>query len=514
MPNGNLIVVMGDQLSLNLSALRAGVSGSDRVLMVEVMEEATYVPHHKKKIAFIFSAMRHFAHELREQGWQVDYVKLDEEGNTGRFRGEVARACERLAPGKVIVTEPGEWRVLDDVRGWEKETGLDVDILPDDRFLASRERFARWADGRKLLRMEYFYREMRRDTGLLMDGDNPTGGQWNFDQENRKPASADLFMPAPTTFGPDETTKEVLELVANRFPENFGTLEPFAMAVTRAQAREAFDGFVESALPSFGDYQDAMVTGEKYLYHAVISAYLNVGLLDPLEVCQRVEEEYRAGRVPLNSAEGFIRQIIGWREYVRGIYWLKMPDYAGMNALDAKRDLPWFYWSGEADMTCLQEAIGQTRDEAYAHHIQRLMITGNFALLIGVEPRQIHEWYLSVYADAFEWVELPNTLGMSQFADGGLLGSKPYAAGGNYINRMSDHCEKCTYKVQEKHGDQACPFNYLYWSFLDRNRERLQQVMRLRQVYSTWDRMGAEKQKLYLDSAEAFLSKIASEEMT
>lgn len=507
-----LILILGDQLSHSLSSLKAGDPGLDQVLMVEVMEEATYVRHHKKKIAFIFSAMRHFAEELREMGWQVDYVSLDAEDNSGSFTGEVRRAIGRHDVSEIMVTEPGEYRVRENIETWSEAFDLPVTLLEDDRFLASHAEFEAWAEGRKQLRMEYFYREMRRKTGLLMDGDQPAGGKWNFDSENRKPASGSLLVPQPLKARPDNMTEAVLKLVAERFDDHFGDLEPFWFAVTHEGAQAALDHFIETALPEFGDYQDAMLVGEKFLYHSLISFYINAGLLDPLEVCRQVEAEYRAGRAPINAAEGYIRQIIGWREYVRGIYWLKMPDYVDMNALEATRDLPEFYWTGETDMACMAAAIGQTKEEAYAHHIQRLMVTGNFALMIGANPKQVHEWYLAVYADAYEWVELPNTLGMSQFGDGGLLGSKPYAASGNYINKMSNYCGSCRYKVKQKTGEGACPFNPLYWDFVHRNRERLASNPRMGQIYRTWGKMSAEKQDDYLDSAARVLDKIERSE--
>ena len=504
----NLILIMGDQLSPGLPALAQADRSRDVVLMVEVAEETTYVPHHRKKIAFILSAMRHFAAELSGDGWQVDYVKLDDEANAGSFTGEVARAIERHAPDRIRLTEPGEWRVAEMVAGWPDGLGLPVDVFSDNRFLCSRAEFAEWASGRKQLRMEYFYREMRRKTGLLMDGDKPTGGKWNFDKQNRKPAETDLFMPRPRQARPDDMTQAVLQLVAKRFPDGFGDLEPFWFAVTREQAELARGRFLQEALPHFGDYQDAMLRGEDFLYHSVLSPCINVGLLDPLDLCRRVEKAWRNGDVPLNAAEGFIRQIIGWREYVRGIYWLKMPEYAEMNHLAAERDLPAFYWTGETGMACVRAVVDQTRRQAYAHHIQRLMVTGTFALLAGIRPQQVHEWYLSVYADAFEWVELPNTLGMSQFADGGLLGSKPYAASGNYIDRMSDYCGSCTYSVKQKTGEGACPFNALYWDFLARNSDTLRGNPRLGPVYSTWDRMTEDTRVAFRFSAERILGRL------
>ncbi|MBU2090272.1 MAG: cryptochrome/photolyase family protein, partial [Alphaproteobacteria bacterium] len=436
----NLILVLGDQLTPGLSSLAAGDPARDLVLMAELQDEASYVRHHKKKIAFLFSAMRHFAGELRGLGWRVAYGALDAPGNQGSFTGQLAEAVARHQPERIIVTEAGEWRVARMQEGWQGHFALPVDILPDTRFLCAPEAFRDWAAGRKQLRMEYFYRDMRRRTGLLMEGDQPAGGKWNFDAENRKPAALDLFMPRPVQHQPDAITQEVLALVAARFDTHFGDLSPFWFAVTRADAEAAFTAFVTQALPRFGDYQDAMLSGEPFLYHAVIAQYLNCGLLDPLRVCREVEAAWRAGAVPLNAAEGFIRQIIGWREYVRGIYWLKMPGYETSNFFCHTRPLPDFYWTAETGMACVREAVTQTRQQAYAHHIQRLMVTGNFALLAGIDPHELHLWYLSVYADAYEWVELPNTVGMSQFADGGLLASKPYAASGAYINRMSNYC--------------------------------------------------------------------------
>ncbi len=507
-PTDRIIVILGDQLSTGMSSLRAGDPSADVVLMAEVAEEASYVPHHKKKIAFIFSAMRHFAEALQKAGWRVRYIRYDDPENSGSLTGEIDRAMRETSARQIRITEPGEHRLKTALEDWQASTDATLDVLEDDRFVATHAEFAAWANGRKQLRMEYFYREMRRKTGLLMAGDAPEGGKWNFDSENRKPASGDLFMPRPPQTTPDAITGDVLDLVETRFDRNFGTLRPFWFAVTREGALEALEHFVRDALPLFGDYQDAMLENEPFLYHSVLSQYLNAGLLDPMEICRRVEAAYYEGHAPLNAAEGYIRQIIGWREYVRGIYWLKMPGYTSENFLGASRPLPEFYWTGETDMACMAAAIGQTRDEAYAHHIQRLMVTGNFAMLAGIDPHDVHEWYLAVYADAFEWVEAPNVIGMSQFADGGLLASKPYAASGNYINKMSDHCAGCHYDVKKKSGDGACPFNPLYWDFLDRNADKLRGNPRLGQIYRTWDRMSEEKKTAARDSARRFLDQL------
>jgi deoxyribodipyrimidine photolyase-related protein len=407
------------------------------------------------------------------------------------------------------MTKPGEWRLAEEVRSWRKELGVDVQVLDDDRFLCSTAAFADWAADRKQYRLEDFYRVMRRKTGLLMDGDAPAGGQWNFDRDNRKPLPAKLDVPPVKKFEPDRITQEVLDLVAEEFPDNFGALAPFWLAVTRQQAEQAFDDFVENRLALFGDYQDAMAHDKRFLFHSLAAMHINAGLLDPLEACRKVERAYWAERVPLNAAEGFVRQIIGWCEFVRGIYWQKMPDYLEQNFFDHRRPLPDFYWTGETDMACLAAAIAQTRDDAYAHHIQRLMVTGNFAMLAGIDPRAVHQWYLAVYLDAYEWVELPNTLGMSQYADGGVLASKPYAASGRYIDKMSDYCANCRFDVKKKTGPDACPFNALYWDFIARNRSKLGNNPRMAMIFATWDRMSGSDQGELRRAAEQLLESLS-----
>ncbi len=499
-----LVLVLGDQLTPNIAALRKADKAQDLIVMAEVAAEAEYVPHHPKKIALVLASMRKFAARLRADGWHVAYSALDDPENTGSIPGELLRRASETGASCVLTTRPGEWRLIEALEA----VPLDLEILQDDRFLASHADFDNWAEGRKQLRMEYFYREMRRRTGLLMEDGKPAGGKWNFDHENRKPARDDLFLPQPLRFEPDATVAEVLELVETRFGQNFGQLRPFGLATDAAQAEAVLAHFIDTALPAFGDYQDAMLAGRPFLYHSLISAYLNIGLLDPLDVCRRVEAAWKAERAPLNAAEGFIRQIIGWREYVRGIYFRAGPGYLDSNALGHDRDLPALYWGAETDMACLGEAVSQTRKEAYAHHIQRLMVTGNFGLLAGIDPGQLHEWYLAVYADAFEWVEAPNTLGMSQFADGGLLASKPYISSGNYIDRMSDYCSSCRYSVKTKLGDGACPFNLLYWHFLARHRDRFSSNPRMGQMYRVWDRMDGQRQETILQEAEAFLEKM------
>lgn len=501
--------LFADHLSHEISSLGDLDRAEDVVLVTELAAEACEVPHHPKKLAFLFSAMRHFAGELRAQGVRVDYVGLEEPGNTGSFGGEIRRAVARHAADRVVVCEPGEWRVLEEVRGWEAALGVPVEITPDTRFFCSTDAFAEWAEGRRSLRMETFYRHMRRRTGLLMEGpDAPAGGAWNFDRENRRPPPRGRRFSGPLVIEPDRTTQEVLELVGRRFDGRFGDLEPFRLAVTREDALRAFDHFLDTSLADFGPFQDAMLAGEPFLCHAVVSQYLNVGLLLPRELCEAVDRAWRAGRVPIASAEGFVRQVLGWREYVRGIYWREMPGYARRNALQADRPLPAFYWTRQTAMRCVAEVVAQTRREALSHHIQRLMITGNLALLAGVRPAELCTWYLAVYADAFEWVELPNVLGMTLHADGGLLGSKPYAASGAYIRRMSDFCDTCRFDVRRRNGPDACPFNYLYWNFLAANRDKLGANARLRNAYATLDRLSDERRQAIRSDSAAFLGSL------
>jgi len=502
---GALRFILGDQLTGTMSSLGDLDPDRDVVLMVEVSEEATYVPHHKQKIAFVLSAMRHFAAELRGGGIEVDYVRLNDRGNSGSFLGELTRAVSRHRPDTVIVTEPGEWRVLESMRGWHEQLQIPVEIRDDNRFFASKQRFGRWAAGRKSYRMEHFYREMRRETGFLMNGKEPVGGRWNFDPENRKRLPSGEAPRRRRRFEPDAVTSEVLSLVEANFSDHFGELESFGWPVTRKEALTALEDFISRALPKFGDYQDAMKSGEPFLYHALLAPALNVGLLGAREVCTRAEAAYEAGRAPLNAVEGFIRQILGWREYVRGIYWHFMPKYVKSNALNARRPLPQFYWSGDTPMRCLAEVVNQTKRHAYSHHIQRLMVTGNFALLAGVRPAEIEKWYLAVYADAFEWVELPNTHGMATFADGGLLGSKPYASSGAYIDRMSDFCSGCAYDVKEKTASKSCPFNYLYWAFLIRNERKLADNPRMAMPYRTLAKWKADRKAAVVRQARQFL---------
>lgn len=504
-----LIPILGDQLSHGLASLRGVAKGDARLLLMEVAEETTYVRHHKAKIVLILSAMRHFAEELRAEGWQVDYIRLDDPENEGSFTAEVARAVARHRPSAIRIVEAGEWRVQKAIEGWSEALGVPVEILPDDRFICPLADFFAWAASRRELVMENFYRQQRRRTGLLIEPDGtPTGGQWNYDKDNRAPPPRARPLREPLRFAPDAITREVIALVEGRFRHHFGTLDSFALPVTAADARLLLADFVSERLPRFGTYQDAMLEGADFLYHSRLSTSLNCGLLTALEVCQAAEEAWRRGEVPLNAAEGFIRQMIGWREYIRGMYWLEMPGLSEANFFANTRALPDFYWTGQTDMACCADSVRNTRDNAYAHHIQRLMVLGNFAMLAGIDPAEVADWYLVVYADAYEWVEHPNVLGMSQYADGGRLGTKPYAGSGAYINRMSDYCRSCRYDVKQRVGEDACPFNALYWDFIARNEGKLRRNRRMWQPYATWDRFGEETKAEIRAQAERFLASL------
>ncbi len=503
---GTLRIVLGDQCSAGLSALRDLDPAQDVVLMSEVMGECTYVKHHPKKIVLVLSAMRHFARALEARGVRVDYIRLDDPENTGSLRGEMLRAVARHQPAAVVATEAGEWRLMEDMRLWHEASGVETDIRDDDRFLCRIQEFRAWARDRGAFRMEFFYRDMRRRHGILLDDGAPAGGKWNYDPDNRKPLPKTMAPPPVPRFDPDEITLEVMALVARSFPSHFGDVDGFALPVTHRDAAIALADFVTNRLPLFGDWQDTMKTGESAMYHALISTSLNTGLLSPLEACRAAEAAWRAGSAPLNAVEGFVRQILGWREFVRGVYWLKMPEYAQLNSLNATRSLPAFYWTTETRMNCLHQAIGDTRRHAYAHHIQRLMITGNFALLAGLSPDEVDEWYLIVYADAYQWVEMPNVRGMALHADGGIMGSKPYASSGAYINRMSDYCRKCHYDVKRSVGEGACPFNALYWDFIARHSERFGHNPRMAMPVRTLAKMDPARVAAIREQAAGFLA--------
>jgi deoxyribodipyrimidine photolyase-related protein len=507
----HLILVLGDQLDLHASCFDGADPREDVVWMAEVAEESTHVWASKPRIALFLAAMRHHAQALRHAGWPLDYRALDDDDNLGSLAAELQAAIRRHRPRGMVMTAPGDWRVLQSLKAIAEGAGVTLEIREDRHFFSTVREFAAHAKGRKQLRQEYWYRELRKKTGLLMDGDEPVGGRWNFDAENRESFGKEgpPPMPTPSRFPPDALTAEVLALVQRRFADHPGSLDAFAWPVTREDALHALSVFVRERLPHFGRWQDAMWSGEVWLFHSHLAAALNLKLLNPREVLQAAEAEWREGRAELSSVEGFVRQILGWREYVRGIYWLHMPGYLERNALGASRPLPGFYWTGQTDMACLRDALRLTLQHGYAHHIQRLMVTGLYALLLGVEPKAVHGWYLSVYVDAVEWVELPNTLGMSQFADGGLMASKPYAASGKYLQRMGNHCKGCRYDPGQATGERACPYTTLYWDFLIRHEETLAKNPRMAMQVKNVRRLDASKRLAITSQAQAHIASVS-----
>ncbi|WP_455366784.1 cryptochrome/photolyase family protein [Kaarinaea lacus] len=501
-------LILGDQLNLKISSLQDINPVTDLVLMAEVLSEASYVPHHQKKLVFVFSAMRHFADSIKKKGYRLHYTRLTDKQNHGSLSKEVIRLANQHKIKQVIATQPGEYRVLEELNTALKKAAINLEVRADDRFICPPGYFKQWASRRNELTMEFFYREMRKKTRLLMNNGKPAGGKWNYDKQNRKPLKCQTQFTPPKRFKPDSTTQEVINMVQIRFASNMGDAGDFSFAVTEKQAKQALQHFIKHALPRFGDYQDAMLNNEPYLFHSFLSHYLNVGLLDPLDVCRQVEAAYQAGSVPLNSAEGFIRQIIGWREFIREVYWHFMPGYKRRNTLRAKRKLPAFYWTGDTQLNCLSQVITMTIREAYSHHIQRLMITGNFALLAGLDVQAVSDWYLAVYTDAFEWVELPNTLGMTLYADNGIVASKPYIASGAYIKRMSNFCNDCCFDVRQRTGDSACPFNFLYWHFVMQHEDKFENNQRMGFVYKNLNRFSGEEKLQIRHAARKFLREL------
>lgn len=476
-----LIILPGDQLDPTSAVLEDVDPACDCIWMAEVRDEAEVVWSHKARIAMFLSAMRHHRDALRDRGWRVEYAQLDDPDTHHTLADQLRGDIRRLRPARIRLARPGNYRLLEASRGVAKEYGTPVDEPDEGHFLSTPVEFHEYAAGRKTLRMEGFYHQMRRKENVLMDGEKPAGEQWNFDDQNRQHFghNGPQDLPLPPGFPPDKTTREVLRIVHELFPDHPGSLKHFDWPVTPDDARICLEDFIEHRLPSFGTWQDAMWTDQPFLWHSLLSPALNLKLLHPRQVIAAAEDAWNSGQAPLPSVEGFIRQVLGWREYIRGIYWEHMPGYLQNNALQADASLPGFYWTADTEAACLRACIFQTLAYGYAHHIQRLMVTGLFALLLGVEPRQVHRWYLAVYVDAVEWVESPNTIGMSQYADGGLLASKPYAASGNYIHRMSNYCEGCRYRYNQATGDDACPFTTLYWDFLARHEQRFRNHPRM-----------------------------------
>lgn len=499
----SLVVVFGDQLDLNAPALQEADPRQDAILMMEVEGESRHVPSHRQRTALFLSAMRHFAARVRERGLQLRYVAIDDGDNTQGFETEFGRAIAHFQPARLVATRPGEWRVLESLERAARAAAVPLTILADRHFLCSIEDFATWARGKRELVLEHFYRWQRKRLGILIDErGGPTGGAWNFDKDNRESFRSAPRPPAPWRPALDETTREVLRLVSSRLAALPGRLDDFPWPVTREDALRVLDDFIANRLPLFGRFQDAMWSGERYLYHSLLSPALNLRLLDPRECVARAVEAYERGDAPLAAVEGFVRQIIGWREFIRGVYWLMGPDYRRRNALGEHGALPEFYWTGDTEMACLRDALLQVLDIGYGHHIQRLMITGNFALIAGIDPRAVSDWYLGMYVDAVDWVTLPNTLGMTMHADGGVVGTKPYAASGKYVQRMSNYCEKCRFDVSLRSGPDACPFNVFYWDFLLRHERRFRSNRRMGPVLSHLPRMSGDERAAIQQDAD------------
>jgi deoxyribodipyrimidine photolyase-related protein len=474
-----LILILGDQLDLQSAALRDFDRQTDEIIMVESSNEAQYVWSHKVKIALFLSAMRHFAQTLREQDYPLTYIQESPLTIVEALRQEIVRK----KVGKLVCVEPGEWRVRKALEALALDLDIELEIRDDTHFYCTPQEFKTWVADKKELRLEYFYRLMRKTHQVLVDQDgNPEGGQWNFDQDNRKPypKKGPGLIDAPAAFVVDAITQGVLDYVELTYPDHPGSLAHFNWPVTREQALGALEYFVEYRLRNFGVYQDAMWTDTPFGWHSILSSALNLKLLNPREVIASVLLAWKKYSLELSSIEGFIRQILGWREFVRGMYYLDMPQMALDNFYDHQRALPKWYWTGQTEMACMKDTIGQTMKYGYAHHIQRLMVTGNFALLAEILPSAVCEWYLAVYVDAIEWVELPNTAGMALFANGGRFTSKPYIASGAYIKRMSNYCGDCKYKPEVRHGESACPITNLYWNFLINHRNQFEGSPRTR----------------------------------
>ena len=514
----HLILILGDQLSFSNPALAQFDPAQDGILMIEAASEAQEVWSHKARITLFLSAMRHFAQELLARQWPLDYVGMDQPGSTD-FSSRLQEAITRRQPQAIKLAEPGEWRMQKLIEAVCDQATLPLMMIDDTHFLCSRTEFADWARGKKELRMEFFYRVMRKKFNVLMDGKEPLGGSWNFDVENRsaypkstkggKQIGPGLIAP-PAAFVPDAITQEVMAMVSTRFVDHPGELDSFAWPVTREQALEALDVFIQHRLPQFGQYQDAMWTNTPFGWHALLSAALNLHLLDPREVIAQAEEAYRKGHVPLESVEGFIRQILGWREFIRGVYWQDMPGLKEANHYQHTRPLPGWFWNGKTSMACLRDSLGQTLQHGYAHHIQRLMVMGNFALLAELSPQQVSDWYLAIYVDAIEWVELPNTAGMALHACGSRFTSKPYVASGAYINRQSNYCSGCRYDPAVRVGETACPYTTLYWNFIDRHAATLSSNPRTALMTKNLERISAEEVLAIRDHAKVLLENLES----
>lgn len=497
----NLVIICGDQLDHAASAFDGFDPSQDAVWMAEVHHEATHVWCHKLRLACFFAAMRHFREELKAGGTTVHYHELTENASKDRgatFSEILALDHGLLKPARLVITEPGDHRVLHEFTETARKLKTPIDVRPDRHFYCTREEFAQYARGKKSLLLEFFYRDQRKKHQVLMDGRQPVGGQWNFDHDNRESfgKSGPGPVPQPMAFAPDELTKSVIRMVRSRYREHPGSLEHLTLPINRSQALAFLKNFIDQVLPQFGQWEDAMWSEEAFLYHSRLSVPLNLKLLNPRECVDAAVKAYEDGAAPLNSVEGFIRQILGWREFVRGVYWLKMPEYETLNYFEHTLPMPSFFWDGETEMNCVRQSMQHVLDHGYSHHIHRLMVLGNFAQLWGAHPRLFHEWHMAMYVDAIDWVSLPNTLGMSQFGDGGIVGTKPYCSSGNYINKMSNFCSGCRFDYRRRTGADACPFTTLYWEFMDRHYDVLKPNVRMKFPIATLEKMRQDPEEM------------------
>jgi len=505
-----LRLILGDQLNVNHSWFE---TSDDTVLYVlmEIRPESEYVKHHIQKIAGIFQAMRIFAGKLKENGHRIKYYQINDNDNKQAFEQNIDQLISLHKASSFEYMEPDEYRLDRLLHAYCEKQKIETKVVSSEHFFTKRDEMDAMFEGKKQYLMETFYRAMRKKHAVLMDDEKkPITGKWNYDHENRKKLPKNHEPTAPLFYTNDVSS--VLKDIKKAELPHFGNIdeEQFLWPVTREQALDLYEYFLEQMLQYFGAYQDSMAQHHWSIYHSRISFAMNVKLISPIEIVKKAEAHWRNNQdtISIAQVEGFIRQIIGWREYMRGIYWAKMPEFASKNFFDNKRKLPSWYWTGETDMNCLSQSIKQSLDYAYAHHIQRLMVTGNFALLAGIDPDEVDMWYLGIYIDAFEWVEITNTRGMSQFADGGIVGTKPYVSSGSYVHKMGDYCGHCKYNVKLKTGEGACPFNSLYWNFIDQHRERLDKSPRMSMMYRVWDKYDPETKVELLEQAQTYLQDI------
>ena len=510
MATKTLRLILGDQLNVQHSWFNQ-VQEEVSYILMEIKAESEYVRHHIQKITGIFGAMRQFADLLRAQGHQVYYYKISDTNNQHSFEQNLNELIQTLGIQRFEYQEPDEYRLDNLLKNYVQQLSISSQVYSTEHFYTCRQELAAFFEKRKAIVMEYFYRHMRKKHQILIDASGgPEQGKWNFDQANRKKLPKKHLPPTPFVF--HHNVEGILEEIEVAGLESIGTIngKRFIWPLNRNEALEVLNDFIFRMLPFFGLYQDAMHQEFWSIYHSRLSFAMNIKLIGPREIIEAVEQAYYEGHCDIAQAEGFIRQILGWREFMRGIYWKEMPSYAQKNALNAQQQLPSYFWTGKTKMNCMQKSIQQSLDYAYAHHIQRLMVTGNFCLIAGIHPDEVDAWYLGIYIDAFEWVEITNTRGMSQFADGGIVATKPYCSSGNYIDKMSNYCTGCYYNKKEKVGEKSCPFNALYWNFLAQHKENLSQNHRMSMIYRVWNKFSAKDQQDILQHAAYLIDNLES----